>query len=83
MGCVRVCESVDVKLNATMNDGIILNSVMPVFGTLRSFLNRCPTRPYVRNLFVLIKFSATQSIARRSPIAKFVCVCAYFHIFMN
>lgn len=64
MGYVRICESEDVKVNATLNEGIILNSVTPVFCMLRSFLNRCPTQPHVKNLFVLIKFSATHSVAR-------------------
>lgn len=64
MGCVRICESEDIKVNATMNEGIILNSVIPVFCMFRSFLNHCATQPHVRNLFVLIKFSATHCVAR-------------------
>lgn len=64
MGCVRICESEDIKVNATMNEGIILNPVIPVFCTFRSFLNHCPTQSHVRNLFVLIKFLATYSVAR-------------------
>ena len=64
MGCVRICESEDIKVNAIMNEGIILNSVVPVFCTFRSFLNHWATQPHVRNLFVLIKSSATRSVAR-------------------
>lgn len=66
MGCMHVCESEDTRINATMNEGIIPNSATPVFCTVRSFLNHCPTQPHVKNLFALIKFSATHSVARQS-----------------
>ena len=79
MGCVRICESEDIKVNATVNEGIILNSAIPVFCAFRSFLNHWATQPHVGNLLVLIKRSAPQLWCQKSPIAKLVCACTRVH----